>query len=663
MKAKIKKNTKSLIAGLAAFTMTFTALTASSISAFATEATQDTSTVTTERSAHTYTYFQIFTGTWSEDAEGNIYLTDADYGSDIDKDGLIAYVKTNGADIINEILVKRAVNVKLVPAGSTIADVEAAYKAWKGEAAWETSEYNIDNFGKDANDILAVFSYIQDNNTYSPDLVAPFSGADYVTEEDPFHYVTEGERTVINILRKFIIKSNGTQISADYNEEVSAPVTNGYYMIFEQDKGWDKTGRNSKSDETRTAVLMKIVDREIRISPKLGTPTVEKKIRENVQDVESVGDDLIGAYNQLVDLDKWNDAADYSIGDSVPFAIFGSMPENISDYKTYYYSFHDRLAKGFEVPDVSDIKVVIGKTDPVQKPSDGDNAAASRTLVDTVDITDKATITINKNTDGSTAIDITFDDLLSVDDNLDFNIDMDTVVFVQYDAILGKDAVIGAKGNTNGVYLEYGRGKTDTTTEETHDDGVVCFTYQVDINKLDSDTLDELGGAVFTLQALDGDHAGKYVVIDENGKVSGWTAEAGDDNYMTTPPGGLVSVIGLDDGKYELVEVKAPKGYHSLKAPITITIDTKLDNTGTYIYIEDDGTAAFKSFDKSEDPSEATATTDAETGIYALDVFNDKGIKLPQTGGTGAVALYVCGGALLLGGAVYFATRKKKEDQ
>lgn len=709
----MKNNFKRIISGFAALTI---AASMSATAAFADDATgsntgkaasvkasKGTSTIEMERTGHTYTYYQIFTGKWYEDENGKIWLTDASFGKDLDRDGLIAYLKDTYADKINDIYVGRAVRNKIVPEGATIDDVKAAIVAWQGEDGWASSDYNIANFSVEntktnstsgneliTEDVLDLFKLIQEENPDRPSDTPHIAGSDYSESENHGLSVTDGNKIVIDILRQFK-KGSGKTIPADYNEKKTIAATNGYYLVTEKDEGWDKEGKNAVSGASREAVLMKIVSNQIVITPKLGTPTVEKKIYENVKNVDSVGDSLIGAYKQITkedfnfkvsqnpdenkwyynidreDAAHWNDAADYFIGSDVPFVLFGSLAENIRDYKHYYYKFDDRLAKGFDAPAVSDIKVQIGRTNPVQKPSDGDNAANQREF-DGIDVTDKANITITKNDDGSSAIGIEFADILALNEIEGVDIDMDTVVMVSYTAKLNKNAVVGSLGNTNAVYLEYsndvnytGEGKPET--DRTHDDGVVAFTYQVNVNKVDSKTKQELENAVFTLQAKDGDHAGQYVVVDRNGKVDHWTDEIGDDNYLITDAGGDINVIGLDDGKYEVVEVKAPKGYHTLREPIEITMNASLNKNGTYFYIKDDGRAAFLDLKKGESPAEALASIDKEKGAYMLDIGNNKGITLPETGGAGAIALYSVGGLFTVAGGTYYATRKKKPSK
>ena len=724
----MKKNTISkIIAGIAALSVV---ASTAAVTAFA-ETTSDNGSITFEQTSantkmHSYTYYQLLKGDWVEDEDGKVWLTNADFGDDLNKESLVQYhAGYADGEYANKVYLNRAIAKKVVPAGSSIDDVKTAV----GEANWETSEYNPSNFNIEnpnvIDDVLDVFKLFQKEmstvNTTTPHI----AGSDYTDDKDRTIGISEGNHLIVTLLKNNKKANKGTKIELGRNDEKTITVPNGYYFIYEEDylsedifkeideqythscaaldllvgdgklagekadvlkKLYKEAAEKEKEDIKKqldegkykgnhNATIMKIANGKITVTPKIGLPRAEKKIKENIKEIDEIGRELIGTYRSIINSEKdadvdhnydgWNDAADYSIGDDVPFALFGSVCENIDDYKHYYYRFDDRLAKGFEEP--KDIKIQIGTPN-------GSFAPEMRELVNPVDVTDKAEIKVSKNDDGSIAINIEFKDLKALGTEITKN----TVVMVTYTAKLGKDAVVGSLGNTNRVYLEYstdtaynGEGKPDNgggggnggggDTDKTPDDGVVAFTYEVDINKVDSETLEELGDAVFTLQALDGDHKDKYVVIDEDGKVNGWTDEVTEDNYMITDAGGDIKIIGLDDGKYEIVEVKAPKKYHALRAPITVTVNASLNKTGTYFYIEDDGRPAFLDFNKGEDISEAAATVDKDKGVYALDIANNKGITLPETGGMGVYALYGVGGLLALGGGAYFVTRKKKD--
>lgn len=90
----------------------------------------------------------------------------------------------------------------------------------------------------------------------------------------------------------------------------------GYYLV--KDQAGSQTG-----DDAYTRFILEVVG-NVTAAPKGTVPTVVKKVRENVKYTK---DDGFGA--------GYNDVADYSIGDAVPFEFIGTLPANYADYTSY----------------------------------------------------------------------------------------------------------------------------------------------------------------------------------------------------------------------------------------------------------------------------------------------------------------------------------------
>ena len=439
--------------------------------------------------------------------------------------------------------------------------------------------------------------------------------------------------------------SSGTLSS----NNTSLTVAEGYYYAKETDTSTSSTGD-----------ILLYVDGEETISPKLGTPSVEKKIQEDDRTISSTGE-TIGTDAAS---DGWNDAADYSIGDTVPFVIYGSMPDNIDSYDHYYYKFTDTLGAGFVAPDERDITV----------------------YVDNYDVTSQAAITITANDDGSTTITIEFKDIKALTDtNSDpISIDASTIVKVSYSAVLDTDAVIGEDGNINGVYLTY---STDTSydgngveeddddddgdsTSDSEWDGVVAFTYTLDNTKVDEDG-ETLTGAEFVLYYLDGET--KYYVVVEDNIVTSWTTNI--DEATVLGKDGSFEIKGLDSGTYYISETKAPDGYNSLTGDIEVVITADgyetvtttyigINNTGDWEYNADTGKEAYGTVTATYTLADDTIDVTEETsGTFSASIVNSKGSVLPTTGGIGTTIFYVAGGVLVAGAAVLLVTRRRMKNQ
>lgn len=125
-----------------------------------------------------------------------------------------------------------------------------------------------------------------------------------------------------------------------------------------------------------------------------------------------------------------------------------------------------------------------------------------------------------------------------------------------------------------------------------------------------------------------------YYKADETSGEVTWVAEADRDTAATkviTDADGATSFDGIADGTYYLEEVKAPAGYNLLTAPVTVTVKGTND-TGTVV--------------------EANLTATAK-------IANNTGSLLPSTGGVGTTMMFIVGGALALGAAVLFVTKKR----
>lgn len=156
----------------------------------------------------------------------------------------------------------------------------------------------------------------------------------------------------------------------------------------------------------------------------------------------------------------------------------------------------------------------------------------------------------------------------------------------------------------------------------------------VTINKIDSLTRDKLPGAKFTIS-----RDGKYY----NDDGSTW----GEEVELVTGEEGTITFISLADGvtdcSYTLIETEAPAGYNRLEDDITI----KVAANGTVTVDDKEVT--------SEDAGDNAVTAE-------FNVENGRGSLLPSTGGIGTTIFTVAGGALMLGAAVLFITKKRSAN-
>ncbi len=603
---------KTNIKRLAAFTASILAVAALAVpmTAFAAELndgeTGNTITITdTDEATHKYEAYQIFSGTFDSGV-----LTDIEWGDGVNGDNLLAALKAD------------TTIGSYFATATDAAGVAKALGTKVGEGDEATSVFDTDNAAMKA--------------------FAKIVGANLAADK------TSG-------------KWNAT---ANAIEELP----DGYYLI--QDSA-EPTNTEDDRENTgaKTRFIVKVTSGEnVPVTAKHSAPTVMKKVLEKNYNSGTTGDtvqfgndadaDTAGVQNNYILEKDYNDVADYSIGDTVDFTLYGSMPDTIDDYSSYYYKFNDTLAKGFVAPAVSDIKVYVGTTDVTAK------LAADA-------------ITVKDNGDAGIAIGV---EILDVK-GLDVDISSTSIITVKYSAKLDVDAEIGLDGNENVVSLEYSNnpnatgGGTARPDEddigETPEDKVIVFTYEQDFSKKNADTGALLTDAEFVLsRTVDG--ATEYLVADAtstdgNYIVGSWTATKGSATSLKTTDGNY-KIIGLEDGTYTLEETVKPVGYNDPADPTTdLTITATTTNGQTWTTTAADALTKLELTVANDVAAsaavDATKTTSLNDGIVYAVIYNTQGSTLPSTGGMGTTLFYIGGGALALGAGVLLVSKKRMANK
>ena len=340
----------------------------------------------------------------------------------------------------------------------------------------------------------------------------------------------------------------------------------------------------------------------ITINPKTAIPTVEKKVKD-IDDSED---------GSITD-NPWQDSADHDIGNTVPFKLTATLPSNAQYYQTYTMIFHDTMSAGLTL-DPNSVKVYMYETKHKADVDTDLNDFAK-------DVTSNFSVTTTGLTDGCT-FEVGCKNIYTID-----GVTKDTAFVVYYEATLNENAVIGATGNPNEVYLEFSNNPYEEGTGKTEPDKVIVFTYQLVINKTDSHG-HPLQGAGFTLSKKNVD--GTYTGIGE--ELKGDT--------LTT-----FTWEGLDDGDYKLEETTVPEGYNKM-ADIVFSI------SATHDELSDDPKLTFLD-------GGLMGTGTVELGSIEKDIVNNTGTVLPETGAEGTFMLISMSAMVVMVAVVFMVTRKK----
>lgn len=421
---------------------------------------------------------------------------------------------------------------------------------------------------------------------------------------------TKSDSEKLTVIEKYVdltASKTFTTVNSGTTENVPA----GYYLIKDKDDSYDN------KHDAYTQFIVEVAG-NVNFKPKTDYPTVEKKVKENSKETGTTGD-----YGE-----KYNDVADYSIGDAVPFKLVGSVPD-MSQYSTYKYTFHDTLAKSLTVPAETNVKVYMSS-----------NKAGSGKQ----DITSNFTVAVS-----GQVITVSTDNLKAIND-----ISANKYILVEYSAVLNSDAAINNNnvndtdnGNINKVYLTYSNNpRNESEAGKTPEDTVIVFTYEIKATKVDGETNKGLEGVKFRIYKMSGDD--KWYAQVAEGKLNGWVTTANDDCVLTSGEGGKFSLAGLDDGTYFIEEITPLPGYNSID-PVEIKINGNTNNGQS-------GNGA---------TSELTSVkfTVGKTTADAITIVNNAGTTLPSTGGMGTTVFYVVGGGLMAVAVVLLVTKKRMENK
>ena len=415
------------------------------------------------------------------------------------------------------------------------------------------------------------------------------------------------------------LQSSGTEPVA-LNAGTAAELPCGYWLIVADDDAIAQS-------EAGTAPIMALVGGSaVTVKPKAATPKVAKHVLE----------DSTAA---------WQKAADATVADDLYWRLSATVPAGLSAYDAYAVQFVDTMSAGLDPSRVaSSMRVYVaagadGNFDAVSTGKDG--RAGTEPAKGWTDITAQCSIKV--------AADGTFTvrtgNLIAALGGADAFAAGARVVAV-YNAPLNSACNHGiAKGNPNEVYLRYPRSpfadqSGDAGFTRTPSDDATAYTWDLALTKRGSDGDKPLPGAVLSIT----DDRGRTLAA--NGT---WDAEG--KATVTTGEDGRVTVSGVDSGKLEVRELKAPKGYTAFDGTRSVTVKAEgLD-------VDQVAAAKPKLTITAESPLRADSA-DGQTGSLEASLINTPTGTPPSiiTGGfmpsTGDMAMFAAAAVAVAGAAL-----------
>ena len=363
---------------------------------------------------------------------------------------------------------------------------------------------------------------------------------------------------------------------------------------------------------------------------------------------------LITADNEKPDLEKqvkkgtgYANAADASIGDMVEWKVSASVPSNVDQLNKY--SITDTMSNALTWVEAEAALTITYKS----------NGATVSNITPAFDETTDYTLTKPADNEAGKSWTITFTEpgKKKLKDN---NI---SSIEVTFKTKLNEKANIGITGNLNDAQLDYSNAIYPSVEPTNPNDGkkpgedhikdqAIVYSFSIDVTKVDgNNNTIKLKDVHFDLYKYSGSAASP-----SESDLKGFDGKKIKTDLVTDTDG-KITVNGLENGDYYLVETKAAEGgYNLLNAPVkvviaqtysvtkntTVTKDTKGNVTSTTTVVNETFTGG-----------------DNNSGTYSVIIENRKGFTLPKTGDIGTAMFLIIGiGGMLA--AVYIMLRGRK---
>ena len=442
-------------------------------------------------------------------------------------------------------------------------------------------------------------------------------------------------------LHDYIVEKNIAYVEKITASDTATSVTvsdlsYGYYLVYDDT---DLSGDGTSA--VRSAVMLSNVNKDAVITLKANRPQILKQIKKHNE--------------------EYGKGTSVSIGDTVTFKITTVVPSHTL-YTDYTYYVEDVMHDGL-VLDVDSIKVYQNDIE-----LEGDFTLTTTGLSEGVDFK------------------VDFTALMNDDDKYEIG---DELVII-YDAKV-TNAIQAQKANQNTAKLTYSNDPTAPTSTGSVSDVANVYSYQFVFTKFAEDTHGvltnvRLAGAEFKLfRVVEGqeDQLITFTTIEkthesteEGGQATTYTqyvvaeGSTGSIDTLTTHNKGEatislghlnmgghlgdVSIFGLAEGTYKLVETKAPDGYVIADKPFKIKIEDQIGELGSVgtLTVTGQYDGAIGNIVNTNGIAESILTVWAE-------ITNRPGSALPETGGIGTTLFTVLGVILMAGAVAFFISRKR----
>lgn len=327
----------------------------------------------------------------------------------------------------------------------------------------------------------------------------------------------------------------------------------------------------------------------------------------------------------------WGKDSDYSVGDTIPYRVTVDVPANIAKLKT------------FTLTDTPEHQTYVDDSLKIYSDADATTQILTSYTTGTVKDGDGWKIAFTPN-------------------DTELSTYAGKKIYITFDMKLKENAVIvGLNGNTNEIKLDYSNKILPGTAPNPGTDEIIkettVYTFGIAVEKVDADdTNKKLEGVTFDLYRELGTDTTEEGVTDPVKGLTGKFKKVKEG--LTTKTDGTVSVSGLANGTYWLVETKTIDTYNLLKKPIKVQIAATYSETETITINKDSTGKTTTTTTKEKHLNDA-----GNNGVFTTVVKNSKGFILPTTGGIGTFVFTFAGIAMMAAAVILLITGKKKKAE
>ena len=465
---------------------------------------------------------------------------------------------------------------------------------------------------------------------------SPLKGAEFVLQkkiEGVWKYVTKNAEGSwkYDVATKPTTSTDGI-LKTDENGTISVKdLAHGTYRFLEVDSTDDPGNRGYIIDETKEYEFTVKTDGTIewaeaaegtKANGTTGTAATITIVNHKPNVEKDVKDRTDGT---------WGKDSDYSVGDTIPYRVTVDVPANIAKLKT------------FTLTDTPEHQTYVDDSLKIYSDADATTQILTSYTTGTVKDGDGWKIAFTPN-------------------DTELSTYAGKKIYITFDMKLKENAVIvGLNGNTNEIKLDYSNKILPGTAPNPGTDEIIkettVYTFGIAVEKVDADdTNKKLEGVTFDLYRELGTDTTEEGVTDPVKGLTGKFKKVKEG--LTTKTDGTVSVSGLANGTYWLVETKTIDTYNLLKKPIKVQIAATYSETETITINKDSTGKTTTTTTKEKHLNDA-----GNNGVFTTVVKNSKGFTLPTTGGIGTFVFTFAGIAMMAAAVILLITSKKKKAE